>query len=49
MPTAKKVVVTGGVVLVWVGGLYLAWKIGDLAGKAIGKGCLAATEKLLAL
>jgi len=47
--TPKKVMVYGGVVLVWVGGFYLAVKAGDAIGKLLGAGCLKATEKLLAL
>ena len=47
--TPKKVLVYGGVTLVWIGGFYLAIKAGDAIGKLFGKGCLKATEKLLAL
>jgi len=49
MPTTKKIIITGGIIVVWVGGAFLAYKAGDFIGKVIGKSCLAATEKLLTL
>jgi hypothetical protein len=47
--TPKKVLVYGGITLVWIGGFYIAVKAGDAIGKLLGAGCLKATEKLLAL
>lgn len=47
--TAKKVVVTAGIVVVWVGGAILAWKAGEAVGSGISKLCVKATDKLLAL
>ena len=47
--TPKGVLIGTGVVIVWVGGFYLACKIGEIEGNLIGKACAKATEKLLAL
>lgn len=47
--TAKKVVITTGVVLIWGAGLVLAWKAGGLVGDGVSKLCVKATDKLLAL
>lgn len=44
---AKKVVVIGGIALIWVGGIVVCTTIGNIAGDIVGQACLKATTKLI--